>query len=94
LGGEEFLILLPETNLNGAFHLANRIRKRIEETGLIYQSNTINATISAGVSQYKLGTTDVAANAISSTDQLFKQADEALYRAKNSGKNKVVKAEI
>ena len=94
LGGEEFLILLPETNLDGAFHLANRIRKRIEETELIYQNNTINATISAGVSQYKLGTTDAVASTISSTDQLFQQADEALYRAKNSGKNKVVKAEI
>ncbi len=100
LGGEEFLIILPETNLEGAFHLANRIRKRIEETELIYQNNTINATISAGISQYKPGVTEAApgtAGAVSSagsTDQLFKLADEALYRAKNSGKNTVVKAKI
>jgi diguanylate cyclase (GGDEF)-like protein len=94
LGGEEFLIILPETNLDGAFHLANRIRKRIEETELIYQDNTINATISAGVGQYKPGPTDAAAGTVNSTDQLFKQADEALYRAKNSGKNKIVKAKI
>jgi diguanylate cyclase (GGDEF)-like protein len=89
LGGEEFLIILPETGLNGALRLANRIRQQIEETGLDYQGNTIKATISAGVAQYKPDPASTPPGA----EQLFQQADNALYKAKKSGKNKVVKAD-
>jgi two-component system cell cycle response regulator len=83
VGGEEFLIILPETDIDGAFHLANRIRKRIQETELIYNGNTIKTTISAGVSQYDFNT---------DSQTLFRFADHALYKAKQSGKNMVVKA--
>ncbi|UCH95734.1 MAG: GGDEF domain-containing protein [Candidatus Aminicenantes bacterium] len=85
VGGEEFLIILPETDIDGAFHLANRIREYIRETPLIYKGNAISATISAGVSQYELNT---------DAHTLFHWADQALYKAKQSGKNKVIKAAL
>jgi diguanylate cyclase (GGDEF)-like protein len=83
VGGEEFLIILPETSIDGAFRLANRIRERIQKTELIYEGNRIKATISAGVSQYEFKT---------EPHTLFRLADYALYKAKQSGKNMVVKA--
>jgi len=83
-GGEEFLIILPETDIEGAFQLANRIRKRIEESELLHNGNSIKATISAGVSRFD--------SRIDSTKTLFEMADHALYDAKYSGKNKVIKA--
>lgn len=83
VGGEEFLIILPETNIDGAFRLANRIRERLQNTELIYDGNTIKTTISAGVSQYEFNT---------DSQTLFRLADHALYKAKQSGKNMVVKA--
>ena len=83
VGGEEFLIILPETGMKGAFQLADRIRERIAETELIYKGIAIKATISAGISQYQ-------ANA--DTHTLYQLADQALYKAKQSGKNKIVEA--
>jgi diguanylate cyclase (GGDEF)-like protein len=83
VGGEEFLVILPETSIDGAFRLANRIRERIQKTELIYEGGTINTTISAGVSQYEFNT---------DPHTLFQLADHALYKAKQSGKNMVVKA--
>ena len=45
VGGEEFLIILPETDIKGAVRLANRIREKIQKTQLIYEGNTIKTTI-------------------------------------------------
>ncbi len=83
VGGEEFLIILPETSIDGAFRLADRIRERIQKTELIYEGSAIKTTISAGVSQFEFNTESHA---------LFRLADHALYKAKQSGKNLVVKA--
>jgi two-component system cell cycle response regulator len=83
VGGEEFLIILPETSIDGAFRLADRIRERIQKTELIYEGSRIKTTISAGVSQFAFNTDSHA---------LFRLADHALYKAKQSGKNLVVKA--
>ncbi len=81
LGGDEFLILLPESNEEQAYHLAERIRSEIENKKL--QSNTYTYTISSsfGLSQFRQNDADFEAVA--------KRADEALYQVKNSGKNRV-----
>ncbi|UCD54870.1 MAG: sensor domain-containing diguanylate cyclase [Candidatus Omnitrophota bacterium] len=92
-GGEEFGILLPETTKSNAFIAAERIRARIEEeftkTDNIKQiiknkfsdeGNSFKVNVSIGVSSYR---PDVERY------QLIKEADEALYRAKAAGKNKV-----
>ncbi|HLP62452.1 MAG TPA: GGDEF domain-containing protein [Candidatus Deferrimicrobium sp.] len=85
IGGEEFLVILPETTLDGAVSLANRIREQIEKTGLIIPERTIKTTISAGVSQF-------GRHAIDSRE-LLKIADLSLQKAKSSGKNTVVSAD-
>lgn len=82
-GGEEFVIILPETDKAGAAVMAERIRRYIEEYPFPYQETqpTENLTISMGVSLL-----DKDINA----DTLIKIADDALYKAKNKGRNRVV----
>lgn len=79
-GGEEFIILLPETNRDGAIEFAERLRKLIEGLTLEYNNIKFNITISFGVAELK----DDAAIA-----DFIKRADEALYVAKETGRNKV-----
>lgn len=79
-GGEEFVICLPETNRDGAVEFAERLRKMIEELTLEYNNIKFNITISFGVAELR----DDAAVA-----DFIKRADEALYVAKETGRNKV-----
>lgn len=82
-GGEEFVALLPETSIDDAMMIAGRLRQKIESTTVCI-SNTIklNFTISIGVSQLDPDEVDL--------HLLIKEADVALYRAKQNGRNQVV----
>ena len=84
IGGEEFLVILPETNIDGAFQLAVRIRKNVRDFVLNYLNFKIKTTISAGVCQYE--------NTMKDINDLLDIADQALYEAKRSGKNNVMQA--
>jgi len=76
-GGEEFILVVPETNVEGAKTFAENIRKIIQD----YTFNVVKkVTISIGVSQFKNDDT---------ADVLIKRADEALYVAKENGRNRV-----
>ena len=81
VGGEEFGILLPETDLPAALVVAEKLRDRIEQSSIEVPGATLSATASLG------------AATMSSTclnfDDLLRRADENLYRAKESGRNKV-----
>ncbi len=77
-GGEEFVILLPHTNLETAISVANKIRKAVEKH---HFENIGNLTVSIGV-------VTVAEN--DTCESIFIRADKALYEAKNSGRNKVI----
>jgi len=77
-GGEEFLILVPHTDLEGARALAEKIRIKIENH--IFPA-VEHITISAGVTQYQPD---------DKPDQFVIRADRALYRAKAAGRNQVV----
>ncbi len=82
MGGEEFMILLPETNLNEAHFLAERLREQCAKLIINSNGNQINVTISTGVSQ---------ANADDAYPKdMLKRADIALYNAKDNGRNCVV----
>jgi len=85
IGGEEFLVILPETVLEGAVNLANRIREQIEKTELIIQGRVVKTTISAGLSQF--------GRHASESREILKMADLALQKAKRSGKNTIVGAD-
>ena len=82
-GGEEFVVFMPETDLAAATAVAERLRRRIasEPFPIRERAQGINVTISIGIAA--LGADDDAASVI-------KRADQALYRAKHNGRNRVV----
>jgi diguanylate cyclase (GGDEF)-like protein len=82
IGGEEFLILLSDTDINGAVSLCERLRLVIAARTLKFGKNQIKYTCSFGVTAYIKGK--------DSTDSIFMRADKHLYRAKNKGKNIVI----
>lgn len=79
-GGEEFLVVLPETQLHDAEDLAKRLRQTVEELAVPWQDQTITCTMSIGVAELHQSD-DMAA--------LLNRADKALYRAKSKGRNRV-----
>lgn len=83
-GGEEFLIILPGTESGGAIVVAERIRNTISELAFDGAKSPFNVTISMGIA-----TTGINSE-FSDEITLIKQADEALYQAKESGRNRVV----
>lgn len=83
-GGEEFTLLLPETGLKGAVPYAERLRKCIE--GFVFSNSDLKITLSGGVASYP----DHNAQSV---DELLQKADEALYRAKANGRNRIELAE-
>lgn len=81
-GGEEFVILSPETTVDGAYTLAEKIRSSIEKKRLyVENSQTIHVTISMGVAPLKPELDSII-------DRVIDRADSAMYEAKNGGKNR------
>jgi diguanylate cyclase (GGDEF)-like protein len=81
-GGEEFLIVLPETDAKGAAELAEQVRKLVETTEFVFDKERIPVTVSIGVGGLASRNIDV--------NGFIKMADENLYRAKREGRNRVV----
>jgi diguanylate cyclase (GGDEF)-like protein len=86
IGGEELCVILPQTELQGALELAERLRARIEALVVPFQSKELRVTSSFGVATYEAQGGEVL------RARLFKDADKALYRAKSGGRNQVVSA--
>jgi diguanylate cyclase (GGDEF)-like protein len=83
-GGEEFIVLLPNTNLNGAMNIAEHIRASVEDTLIpCGDGSTTRVTVSIGVNS-------LTPIPNISVDLFISSADEALYTAKRTGRNKVV----
>ncbi len=81
-GGEEFAIFLPETSVDQAWEVAERLRGQVAQTPVIWLENKkLAMTISVGVTELQPADTDL--------DHLFARADQALYEAKNKGRNQV-----
>lgn len=80
-GGEEFILLLPETDEANALQVANRLCQFVSAHVVDYKGTPIRVTISIGVT-----TSDVIRDTL---DDLLRRADQALYRAKGSGKNRL-----
>ncbi|WP_292654842.1 diguanylate cyclase [Nitratifractor sp.] len=81
-GGEEFVILMPNTEQDVAVLLAERTRKEIEKLQIPYGDGAVSMTVSIGVSQVDLEGEETL-------DPVLKRADDALYAAKNQGRNRV-----
>jgi diguanylate cyclase (GGDEF)-like protein/PAS domain S-box-containing protein len=84
MGGEEFAVLLPETDLAAAKLVAERIRAGAEATSVEWDDTVISFTLSLGLVQ--------AQSRDEGIEDLIRQADEALYQAKHNGRNQVVAA--
>lgn len=83
-GGEEFMILLPESDIKHAKHLAERIRKAVEKMRVLFEEHTISATVSMGIAEYDKNDLTIK--------DVEKRADEALYTAKGGGRNQSIVA--
>ena len=79
-GGDEFVVLLPETPSNGAVGVADRIRKSLEASPLSVRGKTVEATLSIGVAGYP--------NHGSDLESILDKADQAMYASKSGGKNR------
>ncbi|HPN82157.1 MAG TPA: GGDEF domain-containing protein, partial [Spirochaetota bacterium] len=77
-GGEEFFVILPETDLDAAMVFGNRLRERLEETRFPGMPELV-VTVSGGAAEWKGG----------GHLMLVKQADHLLYRAKENGRNRI-----
>ena len=87
-GGEEFTVMLDNTNKDDAMTVAERIRRHIEEYDFCYENQHVKVTISIGVTVF-----DVEKNLVTSPKLLVDQADQALYVSKRSGRNRVTFAD-
>ena len=86
-GGEEFMLILPGSNEMEAVRPLERLRAKIANDTVDYNDNKIKATISIGIASVLDSKTDVA--------QVIERADKALYKAKQTGRNKIVsRAEV
>jgi two-component system cell cycle response regulator len=86
IGGEEMAIVLPDTARKGAVEVAERLRLAIEKMSITTAAGvTIQVTASFGVASHP--------ESVVGQEKLFKAADEALYQAKNAGRNRVVYAD-
>jgi len=83
-GGEEFVVILPNTSLKGALHIAERIRENVEKMGIPNKNSLPKqiVTLSLGVASSEKGN-------LTDYEELVKQADLALYKAKQLGRNQV-----
>ena len=79
-GGEEFAIICPETELGGATQVAQRLREAVDQTEFTVKGKLINVSMSLGVATFRCG---------EESDLLIERADQALYLAKDLGKNRV-----
>jgi diguanylate cyclase (GGDEF)-like protein len=81
IGGEEFAILMPETDVDAAYHLADRLRANIAKHKIIYENKVVQITVSMGLSHLSEEDNDI--------ESIVKRSDNALYEAKESGRNQV-----
>ena len=82
-GGEEFLMILPQSNAQGAFKIAERVREEMMKMNFTGNESNFSVTTSCGVAE-------LDRDFIKNTDQLIAMADHALYDAKTGGRNKTI----
>lgn len=83
IGGEEFVIILPDSDAKSAYQFAERLRDKIQQLSIIVDDKCIKITVSIGVSQW-------FNDSFSRAEDFIADADKSLYQAKEQGRNKVV----
>lgn len=85
-GGEEFVVILTETDIHQAIIPLERFRKTVETLGLTYQDKEVSVTVSIGACQLS--------PEIKTKEEFLQKVDETLYKAKNSGRNRTILADF
>jgi diguanylate cyclase len=83
-GGEEFVLLMPDTPVDEAIETVQRLQRELTRTFFLANNDRLVITFSAGIAKWHLGEQDI---------EVIERADQAMYQAKISGKNRVVSAE-
>lgn len=96
-GGEEFSIILPDTYLDGAMHIANKIQMNVAKSNITYPESSVSnrITLSMGVASTvpdQIKSFTVVPSIYSQLKSFIESADQALYLAKNSGRNQIKSA--
>ena len=81
-GGEEFVVILPNTDIKGAIAIAQRIHSAIKDLAIPHQASEVSHIVTVS-----LGITSLIPTSELSAADLIEQADQALYRAKQQGRN-------
>jgi diguanylate cyclase (GGDEF)-like protein len=81
IGGEEFVVLIQNTDMKNTMIVCEKIRKEVEHSSVEYKDNIINFSVSIGVAEFTKE---------NSIDELLEKSDTALYKAKESGRNQVL----
>lgn len=84
-GGEEFVLILPETNIEGTYLFAERVRQKVADLRFEHDGKKFGITVSCGIAEFDN-------DLIKDSDQLIESADQALYLAKERGRNRTVSA--
>lgn len=79
-GGEEFVLILPETDFEAAYDLVDKLRKDIAECQFRHKDTPVTVTFSSGIAQFRTGDT---------VDDVFERADQAMYQAKAAGRDQI-----
>ena len=82
-GGEEFVLLVPATPLEGGLQLLETLRSAVEACPFHFKGEPVTITLSAGIAEFRDG---------ESAETAFERADQALYRAKGAGRNRIEQA--
>lgn len=82
-GGEEFVIILPNTDETGAVSVAERIRNKVQKTPFRVSHGVVQVTLSVGITSRVPESPEIG-------ERLFEEADQALYRAKEAGRNRII----
>ena len=82
-GGDEFIVMLPETNDKTAIVIAERIRGTVENTSFNADGNQVSTTLSIGIACYPADSEN--------SEEIIKMADKALYESKHRGKNTITR---
>ena len=81
MGGEEFAVLMPNTDMQSAYQISDRLRENIAKYKMSVQGKSVSVTVSIGLASLKEGDKDI--------HTILKRSDTALYEAKESGRNRV-----